>query len=79
MKSIEILIRAGADVNITDDTGHVPLIEVICLNHHKCLPFLLESGADVNTVDSKRGSSALKNAIRGNKWETMDQLLKSRS
>ena len=71
MKSIEILIRAGADVNITDDAGHVPLIEALCLNYDECVPLLLESGANVNTVDSKSGSSALKNAIGRNKLETM--------
>ena len=77
MKSIEALINAGADVNIKDDAGNVPLIRVIHLDHEEFVPLLLQSGADVNTINSESGTSALMLAIGVNKRETIDQLLKS--
>ena len=77
LRTIEILLRASAEVNITDDAGHVPLIAVLRSNHDECTPLLLESGVDVNTVDSESGSSALMVAIGLllAKRETIDQLL----
>ena len=76
IKSIEILIKASADVNITDAAGHVPLMEVLRCNHHdECVPILLESGADVNAIDSESGSSALMLAIDVHKRKAIDQLL----
>ena len=74
-KCIEALTKAGADVNMKDNAGYVPLIRVIHLDHEECVPLLLESGADVNTTDSKSGTSALMTAIGVNKRETIDQLL----
>ena len=76
-KCIEALTRAGADVNITDADGNVPLITVIHLDHEEYVRILLESGADVNTVDSNSGTSALMTAIGVNKCETFDQLLRA--
>ena len=57
-KCIEILIDAGADVNIKDDAGNIPLHKVIEYDHEECIPFLLESGADVN-IANKSGEAAL--------------------
>ena len=76
-KCIEILINAGAAVNIKDAAANVPLIRVIHLDHEECVPLLLESGADVNTIDNRSGTSALMTAICVEKRETFNQLLKA--
>ena len=77
LKSIEVLITAGADVNTTDAFRNVPLINVIQFDHEDCVPLLLESGADVNATEADTGYSALVEAVAFNKRETFDQLLKS--
>ena len=76
-KSIESLISEGADVNIKDATGNVPLIEAISHRNDECVILLLATGANVNATDLK-GSSTLMVAINNYKSnETFDQLLKA--
>ena len=77
LKSIEVLIKAGADVNTTDAAGNVPLISVIHFNHEECVPLLLESGADVNATEADTGSSALIIAVTKCKDEALEQLTKA--
>ena len=77
LKSIEVLIRAGADVNTTDTAGNVPLIRVIHLDHEECVPLLLESGADVNATEAGTGSSALIIAVTKCKDGALEQLIKA--
>ena len=76
-KSFETLINAGADVNIKDNTGKVPLINVLLYDHEPCVPLLLAAGADVNITDKDSGSSALMIAIKKDRNETFDQLLEA--
>ena len=88
VKSIEVLINAGADVNIKDCAGNTPLRQVIIHGHEECVPLLLVAGANVNTIyhPSGRdavmspidvGTSALMTAIRLDKRGAFDQLLKA--
>ena len=77
LKSVETLINAGADVNTKDNTGNVPLINVVLHDHVQCVPLLLAAGADVNATDNQSGSSALMIAIKKDKNETFYQLLKA--
>ena len=60
-ESIEIIqrfVRAGADVNTCDDSGHTPLHLACIYKRPDVVNFLLKSGANVKQVD-KGGETAL--------------------
>ena len=46
---LDLLIKSGADVNITDDVNNTALM--FC-NTNGCIKLLLEAGADVNMKNS---------------------------
>ena len=54
-KTLEILLKAGADVNIRNDEGKDALLFAA---NYMCLDMLLEAGADVNITDND-GNTAL--------------------
>ena len=77
LKTVETLIKAGADVNTADDLGWTPLFRAIHYDHSECVPLLLAAGADVNMVDlgTERGWSPLMVAVSKDEKETVDRLI----
>lgn len=75
---VKMLVEAGADVNLPDGSGVVPLVRVIVSMHDTdaMLNYLLESGA---AVDGKDGSmsSPLHVAVSENDIKITEQLLES--
>ena len=57
-KTIEVLLRGGAQVNMQDDKGYLPLLLASATGCTKTVKLLLDHGAEVNMQDSN-GNSAL--------------------
>ena len=72
LSMMQMLLEAGADVNMRNDKGQTPLI-IAASSCAKAIPFLLERGANPKRVD-KAGESALHEIIRL-EAETMTPLL----
>ncbi len=64
LKVMQLLIKAGADVNSADRFGKTPLIKAVKRSSIKSVELLLKSGADVNAVDND-GSSVLMESVKG--------------
>ena len=54
--SANLLIRAGADVNIRDENGDTALNDAVRLGLTELVNMLIEAGADVNTINFKENS-----------------------
>jgi ankyrin repeat protein len=72
LSMMQMLLEAGADVNLRNGKGQTPLI-IAAFSCAKAIPFLLERGADPTLTD-KTGESALHGIVRL-KAETMTPLL----
>lgn len=76
-KILEQMIKMGADVNATDDSGNTPLIW--CLRnggHSSTISILLKNGANVNAANNE-GKTALLWAIQDDSLEDAELLLKA--
>ena len=75
LKAIQLLVTAGADVNICDNNGYSPLIYA-CKNQspEECIKFILEHGAAVNTQTAD-GVTALHFAVSLNRVDLVKLLL----
>ena len=62
-KCIEILVEAGANVNMKCD-GKTPLMWTLEEGHEKCTEAMIKAGADVNMVEDEHGWTALHIAAR---------------
>ena len=51
IKNVEILIKAGADINIKNDRGETPLIEAAVSSNYEAILYLLNEGADYKMHD----------------------------
>ena len=58
---VDLLLSAGADVNVRNVYGLTPLIAAAWICNVKCLDFLIRSGSDVNAADND-GVTALMEA-----------------
>ena len=67
---VEYLLNAGANVNLVNDWGFVPLFDSVRANSHKCLPLLFRSGANYRFIGSN-GWSILHFAAAAGDAETM--------
>ena len=62
-RCVEILLRAGADVNSQDKCGVTPQQRRAIGCSPSCMKILAETGADVKTVDSRGDTPLVHNAI----------------
>ncbi|KAK4443259.1 ankyrin repeat-containing domain protein [Podospora aff. communis PSN243] len=68
------LVEHGANVNQGTIEGYTPLVSATSRNAHRCIRFLLESGANhLHVVDSE-GTTLLHNAALGGNVRTMEIL-----
>ena len=74
VKCVNILMRAGADVNAVTPFGTTALIAAAWWGFAKCMKSLLKGGTDVNATDHD-GVTALMMASRGAHLECMNRLL----
>jgi uncharacterized protein len=68
LASIQVLAKAGADLNLTEPDGTNALVMALINAHYDAAAFLLEAGADPNVAD-KYGRTALYAAIDMNSLE----------
>jgi len=68
LASIQVLVKAGADLNLTEPDGTNALVTALINAHYDVAGFLLEAGADPNVAD-KYGRTALYTAIDMNSME----------
>ncbi len=73
---VEVLLKAGADVNHPYGCDWTALIEAARKGHTECVDLLLKSGANVNWAD-QAGSTALIEASRGGHTGCVDLLVES--
>ena len=62
-QSVDLLIRAGADVNIAGNNGDTPLMLAAEKGHDKCIPVLLRAGAQINKLNTS-GQNSLQAYVR---------------
>ena len=60
LECIQILLKAGADVNIADNSGHTPLSRSAECGDQKAMEILLQNGACINVVDAKGNTPLMK-------------------
>lgn len=73
-EAVQLLLDAGANINVKDSSGQTPLIRACYGNHTKSVKLLIERGADL-TSHNNSGDNALLYAIRGNRHAILQQLL----
>ena len=75
-KCIDLLIKAGADVNITDVNGYTPLTISVDHGHEHCVRLLIRAGADVNKPTDEKHTPLMCAASTGNE-SCLEMLLKA--
>ncbi|KAK4182753.1 ankyrin repeat-containing domain protein [Podospora australis] len=80
LHKVEVLIKAGADVDAANSNGNTPLQFAVKANvpAWRCLElvdFLLEAGADVNKADARLGFSVIHTATQNNYAALIRRLL----
>ena len=75
--AIESLIREGVSVNTRHPSGLTPLLLAAGHGNPRMVKLLLDSGADVFTVDSRAGASALRKACQGGSVEVVRLLVEA--
>jgi uncharacterized protein len=71
----QILLAAGADVNIKDRSGETALSKAAYWGHLEIVNLLLSAGAEVNGIDNEEGSAPLMNAIYFGRIQIVEILL----
>ena len=59
---VEELLKAEADINVTDEDGNTPLMTAANVGNESVVQLLLDKGADVN-LKNKKGETALYHAV----------------
>ena len=70
----QVLIDAGADVNVQNQWGHTPLMEAVCYNNKDASQKILSASCDVNLREYKSGDTALHVAVRKSYTVIVDQV-----
>ena len=65
IKCFELLIKAGADVNMTTSEGPVPLVQAAIIGLRNGVELLMQAGADVNILCDYLGATPLMAATSG--------------
>ena len=73
---IELLLRYGASIEATTESGLTPLHVAAFMGHTQIVTYLLENGANTESP-TIRGETALHLAARANQTEIMRLLLRS--
>ena len=73
---VDLLIRAGADVNIHDHYHQTPLMFAGRNDHLKCVNHLITAGADVN-IQAVDGNTALMFTVYKDNCQCVNELIKS--
>ena len=63
---MDVIIRAGADVNTQDKMGYSPLMHASEEGYEKCVQILIRAGADVNLTDDTGYTALIAAAGHGN-------------
>ena len=74
IEAIKRHLAAGADVNVKDECGRVPLLITAHGNHEKIAELLIAEGADVNVTDGN-GDTPLHYAARDGQKEIAELLI----
>ena len=72
-KHVEMLIAAGADVNVQHEYGPTALISAARWHHDKCVDILIAAGADVNLHEEH--CTALMEAAYGGNIQCVEKLI----
>lgn len=56
---VQVLIKAGANVEEQNENGHTPLMEAASAGHRGVAQLLLDAGAGINTHSNEFKESAL--------------------
>jgi len=72
---VRILIAREVDVDIPNGVGETPLMRAVIWGNIEIAKMLVEAGANINTVDPKKGRPAVSWAIRGRYPEIAAYLL----
>ena len=73
-KSIEMMLKLGADVNASDEQGKTPLHDACLKGHSETVRLLLDHGANIGARD-KSGATPLHDAALGGEPATIKLLL----
>ena len=74
LRCVKLLLEKGADVNICDKFGILPLHKAAQKDHTKCVEMLIDAGANVNARDVM-GNTALSTAAKYGTFESMKKLV----
>jgi ankyrin repeat protein len=73
MKSLRVLLAAGANINAVDDAGATPLHQAVAAQKTECVEVLVDSGANLEAIDDTK-STPLNLAVSCN-FEQIAKLL----
>lgn len=72
---LKTLIGQGVDINARDNEGYTLLMDAAFYGQTKIVKYLIQLGADVNTIELRGGDTALTHAARTFNWKLVETLL----
>ena len=74
---VQLLLKAGADANEADKSGHTPLLEAARYGRKEVAQMLLDCGAEPNNADREGHTPIFHAAGPGNNWQLVKLLIES--
>ncbi|CAF3163981.1 unnamed protein product [Rotaria sp. Silwood2] len=74
---VELLIKAGANVNSSIGSGKTPVMVAASTGFHKACALLIEKGANIHSIDQNGSTSVLHHAIDSKNFETIAIIVRS--